>query len=75
MMLLFLGTWIAAPALHASAGHANEAAWLPLFMAPTGLIGLIVCTINVWRRSTPLLVVAGVVWVIHVAIGVGLHPR
>lgn len=73
-MLLFLGAWIAAPVLHASAGRADEAAWVPLFMAPTGLIGIILCTLNAWRRSTLLLVVTGVVCAIHGAIGLGLHP-
>jgi hypothetical protein len=72
-MLVLVVTWLMAPGIHRHAGHADGAAWVPLFMLPTGVIGLLVCGINLVVARRALLIAASVILMIHLAIGAGLQ--
>ena len=65
--------WIA-PEIQLRRGHPDEAAWLPLILMPTailgGLAGIAACILPKRATLIPFLLLCGV----HIAVGLGFHP-
>lgn len=64
-----------APWFQSSIGHSDEAAWLPMFMFPSLVVGIVagVATLIVWKRW--LVGLFGLTLVVHIVVGMGFHPR
>lgn len=76
MMLLAHLAWSwGAPEIHERAGHSDEAAWLPLFMMPTGVVGLALGIVLVAKPTRVSALMFCVVFAFHLAVGPGFHPR
>jgi hypothetical protein len=74
-LVLFVTLWAMAPCYHEWAHHPDEAAWVRMFMAPSGLLGMVLCLINLKAKNKYLMAAIYVVLLIHILIGLGLHPR
>jgi hypothetical protein len=74
-ILLFVGLWLAAPHYHACANRPDEAAWVQMYMGLTSVVGVVVCLINFKVKNKRLLAAIYVVLLVHVIVGLGLHPR
>jgi peptidoglycan/LPS O-acetylase OafA/YrhL len=69
LLLLFIVVWLLAPFIAASSGRPDEAAWVPLYCLPSGLLGTLLCLVRFWVNKKWLSIF------IHMVIAFGLHPR
>jgi len=74
-LVLFIALWFMAPLYHRWAGHPDEASWVQLWMVPSGFVGIVLCLINFKAKNKYVLVGIYIVFLVHLLIGLGLHPR
>lgn len=75
LLLLFLVVWFLSPFIATSSGRPDEAAWMPLICLPSGLSGVLLCLVRFWVKRKWISVVIYLVFLTHVFIAFGLHPR
>jgi hypothetical protein len=74
-LLIFPILWVLAPYYHELARHPDEAGWVQMFMAPSGLLGLVLCLINLKAKNKFLMAAIYLVLLIHAVIALGFHPQ
>ena len=79
-LFLFILIWLLAPRYHAWIGHSDESAWVQFFMVPSGLVGIVLCLANISLKNRPkvkttLTMMIYIVFIFHVLVASGFHPR
>jgi peptidoglycan/LPS O-acetylase OafA/YrhL len=75
LLIMFLMVWFLAPFFAASSGRPDEAAWMPLYCLPSGLLGVLLCLVRFWVKRKWLSMVIYVIFIAHLVIAFGFHPR
>ena len=73
-LALYVSWYWIAPALMHARGHYDEAAWLPLFLSMT-MLGIVIGLCALAWQKWWLIALFAVATAIHVAVGLGMHPR